>query len=90
MMAPAVKINTIGCQRKNIYLFTYHYVVCFFSRNHFFDTEIRKRTKSKQKEGFVSTERNAVLKGSLGVRWVKARLNEAKLLPSQRMSLGKL
>ena len=61
-----------------------------FQRDHFFDTESRKRTKGKQKEGFVSTERNAVLKGSLGVRWEKARLNEAKLLPSQRMSLGKL
>jgi len=35
----------------------------------------------------VSTDRNAVQKGSLGVRWQKARLDESKLLPTKKMGL---
>ena len=36
----------------------------------------------------MSFERNAVERGTLGVRYEKARRNESKLLPTDRMGLS--
>ena len=36
----------------------------------------------------MSFERNAVERGTLGVRYEKARRNESKLLPTDRMGLN--
>ena len=41
----------------------------------------------KGRLGTVSVKRNVVLKGSLGVRWEKARVNESKMLPTKRMGI---
>ena len=43
--------------------------------------------KGQNKYGIVSTNRNAVQKGSLGVRWEGARRNESKILLSDKMGL---
>lgn len=63
-----------------------HYISLF--RNHFFDTEERTRVKAKKKEACISRDRNALLKGTLGVRWEKARINQSKMLPTDRMGLS--
>ena len=64
-----------------------HCSFSIFYRDHFFDSDERRRTKGKAKEGFVSTGRNAVLKGTLGVRWEKARINQSKMRVDRRMGL---
>ncbi|KAJ8316747.1 hypothetical protein KUTeg_005693 [Tegillarca granosa] len=56
-------------------------------RDHFFDSEERKKVDGKQREGTVSQKRNAILKGTLGVRWEKARVNESKILPTRKMGI---
>jgi len=55
--------------------------------DHFFDSSARCRTSKKLHGSTVSTDKNAVQKGSLGVRWQKARLDESKLLPTKKMGL---
>lgn len=62
-------------------------VLFYLSRDHFFDSADRVRVKSKRKEATVNTDRNAVRKGSLGVRWEGARRNDSKLLPTVRMGI---
>ena len=57
-------------------------------RDHFFDTHERKRVLGKKRVGTISTGRNDIEKGSLGVRWEKARLNQAKMLPTKRMGIS--
>jgi len=42
----------------------------------------------KWKYGHVSPDRNAILHGSLGVRWERARCNMAKILPCRRMGIS--
>ncbi|VDI42615.1 Hypothetical predicted protein [Mytilus galloprovincialis] len=49
--------------------------------------DARTRTSGKQRLGTVSLRRNAVQKGTLGVRLVKARVNESKLLPTRKMGI---
>ncbi|CAC5358992.1 unnamed protein product [Mytilus coruscus] len=56
-------------------------------RDHFFYSKARKRASGKQRLGTVSLRRNAVQKGTLGVRWEKARVNESKLLPILKMEI---
>jgi len=43
--------------------------------------------KGKQKEGVIKRERNAIQKGTLGVRWEKARRNEGKMLLTKKMGI---
>ena len=50
-------------------------------RDHFFDKQERKRLRGKKKEAVMSLERNAVERGTLGVRYEMGRWNESKLLP---------
>ena len=57
------------------------------SRDHEFDKLGRKRLAGRRKCECVSKERNAVMKGTLGVRWDKARLNYSKILPIKRMGI---
>ncbi|WAR09987.1 hypothetical protein MAR_035063 [Mya arenaria] len=45
-------------------------------RNHAFDEQRR----GVHKQGTVSMDRNALQKGTLGVRWERARRNESKML----------
>ena len=59
----------------------------FLFRDHGFDTPDRKRTKGRVKCGTVSRGRNDLQKGALGVRWEKARRNEAKMLPTKKMGI---
>ena len=43
--------------------------------------------KGRKREETVAKNRNAVLRGLLGVRWEKARRNDSKLLPTVRMGI---
>ncbi|XP_045207597.2 uncharacterized protein LOC123559660 [Mercenaria mercenaria] len=56
-------------------------------KSHTFDMPERGRLAGKNKCSTVSLDRNSLQKGSLGVRWEKARTNESKMLPSQRMGI---
>ena len=56
-----------------------------FFRDHSFDSSQRRGAVGKKKEGTVSTDINAVQKGSLGVRWETARVNESKILPFRKL-----
>lgn len=56
-------------------------------RDHDFDKLGRLRVKGKSKEARIDSARNAVERGSLGVRWETARRNESKLLPTFRLGL---
>ncbi|XP_045165130.1 uncharacterized protein LOC123529028 isoform X1 [Mercenaria mercenaria] len=56
-------------------------------KSHTFDMPERGRLAGKNKYSTVSLDRNSLQKGSLGVRWKKARTNESKMLPSQRMGI---
>lgn len=58
------------------------------SSDHPFDLEVRKHLKEKLKEATVSTNRTVIEKGTLGVWWEMARLNQSKLLPTTRMGLN--
>ena len=58
-----------------------------FNSDHVFDSEARARTKERAKTNTISTDRNAIQKGALGVRWEKARCNQSKLLPSVKMGI---
>ena len=53
-----------------------------------FDTKERARGKGRKKEETISRDRNAVQKGTLGVRWEHARRNDSKLLPTMRMGIS--
>lgn len=55
--------------------------------DHHFDTQLRKRVCGIRKEGTVLTERNSLQKGSLGIRWEKARCDQSKILPTVKMGL---
>ncbi|XP_052820581.1 uncharacterized protein LOC128246428 [Mya arenaria] len=57
------------------------------TRNHHFDSAQRARVCGSKKVGTISTERNALHKGALGVRWEKARCNQSKLLPTSKMGI---
>ncbi|KAJ8309058.1 hypothetical protein KUTeg_013932 [Tegillarca granosa] len=57
-------------------------------RDHFFDTKERSRKEKKNKGETVSTNRNAVQKGTLGIRWEKARLDESKILLTKKMGIS--
>jgi hypothetical protein len=48
----------------------------------------KRRVIGKQKEGGISMDRNAVQKGSLGVRWEKARPNESKIPSFRKMGFS--
>ena len=52
-----------------------------------FDKVERKRLARRKKVSSVSTERNALMKGPLGVRWEKDRCNYAKMLTTDRMGI---
>ena len=56
-------------------------------RDHPFDSVARMRLPGRRKESTVSLERNAVMKGTLGVRWQKARRDDSKVLTTKRMGL---
>ncbi|VDI34312.1 Hypothetical predicted protein [Mytilus galloprovincialis] len=55
--------------------------------NHTFDSAGRKRLNGRKREATISTDRNALCKGELGIRWEKARCNQAKLLPTVKMGI---
>ncbi|XP_045210554.2 uncharacterized protein LOC123561958 [Mercenaria mercenaria] len=55
--------------------------------DHQFDRPERISIQGKKKYATLSTGRNAVKRGSLGVRWEGARRNESKLLPTVRMGI---
>lgn len=61
--------------------------IVIYSRNHAFDMPQRRRLAGRKNEGHISTERNATMKGTLGVRFEKARTNYSKMLPTKRMGL---
>ena len=63
-----------------------HVCLSLFCSDHQFDSCERK-TKGKKKEGTINTDRNAVQRGALGVRWETAQRNENKLLKTLRMGL---
>ena len=69
----------------NMMMFSRDYL--YPCRDHFFDKQERKRLRGKKKEAVMSFERNAVERGTLGVRYEKGRRNESKLLPTDRMGL---
>ncbi|KAH3741605.1 hypothetical protein DPMN_048330 [Dreissena polymorpha] len=54
-------------------------------RDHEFD--IPKRKEPKRKFDTVSTSRNALQKGTLGVRWERARRNDSKMLLTSKMGI---
>ncbi|XP_060571176.1 uncharacterized protein LOC132729422 [Ruditapes philippinarum] len=56
-------------------------------KDHPFDTEARRRLPGRRKEGTISTDRTALQKGALGVRWETARCNLSKQLPTKLMGL---
>ncbi|KAH3889072.1 hypothetical protein DPMN_013120 [Dreissena polymorpha] len=53
--------------------------------DHEFD--IPKRKEPKRKFDTVSTSRNALQKGTLGVRWERARRNDSKMLLTSKMGI---
>lgn len=57
-------------------------------RDHQFDLAGRKRLRGRKKPDHIATDRNAVQRGTLGVRWEKARLDYSKMLPTKRMGLN--
>ena len=63
--------------------YVYHYAC----RDHVFDRADRKRLAGRQKFGTVPTQRNAIMKGTLPVRYNKARPNLSKMLTSDRMGI---
>ena len=76
-------------KRTSLGMFSRHVLIHnYYCRDHFFDHQERKRLKGKKKEAVMSFERNAVERGTLGVRYEKARRNESKLLPTDRMGLN--
>ena len=77
-------INYIGMSK----LCTTHVHLSY--RDHAFDGPDRKRKKGRRKEAYMVESRNAVEKGSLGVRWESARRNDSKLLPTSRMGISDL
>lgn len=62
-------------------------VIYNYFRDHDFGNVGRRRVKAKAKEAKMEHNRNAVERGSLGVRWETARRNESKLLPTYRLGL---
>ena len=56
--------------------------------DHPFDLMERRRVIAKQKEGGISMDRNAVQKGSLGVRWEKARPSESMIPLFRKMGFS--
>ncbi|XP_052274530.1 uncharacterized protein LOC127874322 [Dreissena polymorpha] len=54
-------------------------------KDHEFD--IPKRKEPKRKFDTVSTSRNALQKGTLGVRWERARRNDSKMLLTSKMGI---
>ncbi|XP_060573074.1 uncharacterized protein LOC132730724, partial [Ruditapes philippinarum] len=56
-------------------------------KDHFFDSEERRRRAGTRRHGTVSTNRNALQKGSLGVRWYRARRDDSKLLPTKKLGI---
>lgn len=56
-------------------------------RNHTFDSAGRKRLNGRKREATISTDRNALCQGELGIRWEKARCNQAKLLPTVEIGI---
>ena len=46
-----------------------------------------KRLKGRRNREQVPIERNAIERGSLGVRWEKARCNMSKMLSTKRMGI---
>ncbi|WAQ98499.1 LOW QUALITY PROTEIN: hypothetical protein MAR_022872 [Mya arenaria] len=52
------------------------------TKNHHFDTTKLARISGFKTFGTISTERNSLQKVALGVRWERARCNQAKLLPT--------
>lgn len=63
------------------------YCISIYCSDHPFDSHERLKKKGKKKEGTINTDRNAVQRGALGVRWETARRNENKLLKTLRMGL---
>ncbi|CAC5359140.1 unnamed protein product [Mytilus coruscus] len=59
-------------------------ITSIIPKNLFFDEKPRTRVKGKRKEGQFDRDRNAVLKGTLGVRWETARRNEGKMLLTKK------
>jgi hypothetical protein len=55
-----------------------------------FEEGISLRLKGRTKESYISTDRNSIQKGTLGIRWEKSRINESKILPSRKMGLPEL
>lgn len=60
-------------------------ILTYNDSDHAFDLHRRKRLRKRIDH--VATERNAVQKGALGVRWEKARTNYSKMLPTKRMGI---
>ena len=65
----------------------YLHILLISYRDHTFDHHLRRTTKSKMKEGTISKDRTAVEKGTLGVRWERARINQSKILQTDRMGI---
>lgn len=66
----------------------YFCIVVFSIRDHYFDSKERRRVVGKNRVGTVSTKRNDTEKGTLGVRWEKARPYLSKMLPTKIMGIS--
>lgn len=87
---PSLYLHTsenMCCADVSVHVDSYVLLKIHYFRDHFFDTKERIRVHGRKKEECVSKERNAVQRGSLGVRWEKSRRNDSKLLPTTRMGL---
>ena len=62
-------------------------VLFMYFSDHHFDASQRRRLPGRQKTGTILTDRNSLLKGSLGVRWERARCDQSKLLPTVKMGI---
>jgi hypothetical protein len=52
-----------------------------------FEEGISLRIRGRTKKSYISTDRNSIQKGTLGIRWENSRINESKILPSRKMGL---
>ena len=52
-----------------------------------FEEGISLRIRGRTKKSYISTDRNSIQKGTLGIRWKNSRINESKILPSRKMGL---
>jgi hypothetical protein len=52
-----------------------------------FEEGISLRIRGRTKKSYISTDRNFIQKGTLGIRWENSRINESKILPYRKIGL---